>query len=104
METENNLPKKFMDAMADVPEMPGHLYDRVLNKIDTKNRMKKLFWALAASFVIAAGTLPFFLGSSHRDMLQPDITEELSTISSFYNDENASDESSGYSVLEVGLY
>jgi hypothetical protein len=84
METQENLPEKFTDAMLDIPAMPGHIYASVTRKIRRKKILLRTVWAAAASVLITISA--FGVGRISAGGSCPlEVTEELSSVGSYFN-------------------
>jgi hypothetical protein len=88
---EKQLPEKFTSALADVPPLPGHLYDVISRKILRRKIFVRSAWAAAASILITVSALTAYRTTLPREAYNPEIADELASISSYYNNGDIGD-------------
>jgi hypothetical protein len=100
---EKQLPEKFSSGFADVPPLPGHLYGAISRKIIRRTIFTRSVWAAAASLLITVFALTAYRTALPREAYNPEIADELASISSYYNsgDIGDNDDSNYENVLYV---
>jgi hypothetical protein len=100
---EKQLPEKFTSAFADVPPLPGHLFGVITGKIIRRKIFTRSVWAAAASLLITVSALTAYRTTLPREAYNPEIADELASISSYYNtgDIGDNDDSNYENVLYV---
>jgi hypothetical protein len=100
---EKQLPEKFTNAFADVPPLPEHLYGVITGKILRRKVFVRSVWAAAASILITVSAFTAYRTSLPRTAYNPEIAEELVSISSYYNsgDIGDNDDSNYENVLYI---
>jgi hypothetical protein len=100
METQENLPEKFADAMLDIPVMPGHIYASVTGKIRRKKILLRTVWAAAASVIISISAFGVSRISAGNVSCPLEVTEELSTVGSYFNGDTYQENLASYTYYE----
>jgi hypothetical protein len=100
---EKQLPEKFTSAFADVPPLPEHLYGVITRKIIRRKIFVRSVWTAAASILIMVSAFTAYRTSLPRAAYNPEIADELASISSYYNngDNDDNDDSNYENVLYV---
>ena len=100
---EKPLPEKFTKAFTDVPSLPEHLYGVITRKIIRRKIFVRSVWAAAASLFITVAALTAYRTTLPREAYNPEIADELASISSYYNtgDIGDNDDSNYENVLYI---
>jgi hypothetical protein len=102
--SENRLPRQFIDALADIPSLPRHLYSNVKRKLDAKLLVVRSAWALAASILIAISAFQAVHLSASHNTYVAEAADELSGVSSYINSDVYRENDNSYAFYEEVLY
>jgi hypothetical protein len=106
MNTLYDNEKRFYDSLADVPLMPD-CYKGVARHCRQRKVMFRTIWATAATLVIAASSLLPYRAGTTPVPYQPvamEATDELQHARTLFSDNNASEETASYSLVNNDLY
>jgi hypothetical protein len=100
---EKQLPETFNSAFADVPPLPEQLYGVITRKILRRKIVARSVWTAAASILVMISAFAVYHISLPRAAYNPEIADELASISSYYNsgDFGDNDDSNYENVLYI---
>jgi hypothetical protein len=87
MEQQDDLPEKFTQAIMDIPAMPVYLYASVQERIRRKKVLLRTVWAAAASVLLTVSAFGVSRISSQNGACPLEVTEELTSVGSYFNGE-----------------
>jgi hypothetical protein len=104
--SDNRLPKNFIDGLADIPALPHHLYAGMRQRIDRKRVALRTVWAVAASLMlmVAAFQATRLVQPRTQSVAVAEAAEELSNVDSYINDGGYNENETSYGYYEETLY
>ncbi len=104
--TNNQLPKRAFEALADIPPVPVYLYGAIMRKIDRRRMLVRAVFSVAASVLIAvsAFTVTTYRISTQRASYAPEVAEELQGVNNYINNDVYRENANSYGYYDEVLY
>jgi hypothetical protein len=96
MRTEEN----FYRELAEVPQVPAELFDKINSRISHKSRINKSIFVLAACTILALGTTMFLRNQPQTATYSADVANELQVIHDYVNGEDLEQDLNSYAVVD----
>ena len=101
MNTQNEFPKKFTDALSDIPLQPDGLYVRIRRAIDRRLLIQRSIFALAATLLLSLSGLQVYRIAGHQaSPMIPEVAEELTSVSTYVNGDVCRQNENSYAYYE----
>ncbi len=101
---ENPIPGLVLQALADIPPLPPHLYGAIIWKINRKRALVRFAFGLAASLLIAVSTFTVVRLTMTPASYSADVAEELNGVNSYFNGDVYRENSNSYGYYEETSY
>jgi len=89
-ELNESLPPVFAKELCNIPEVPDHIFGNVQRTLHRRTMVSRAVWLAAATLVVSVSMIPVMQPKPLEVSSSPEVIDELSSVSTFYNSEEHS--------------